>query len=406
MKRLLRIFALRDDLSRALIATMFFGAAGGIVMSILNNYLSDVHQLDASSRGWLEFPRELPGFLIMFIAGAMLTVMRETRMASIAMIFTALGGLGLAWWSPDVTWLVVWIMVWSLGDHVIFAVEGPIGLKLAKKGGEGRRLGHFGGFRNLGQITGVGLIYLLSKWIGPRYDVFFSLMAVAALLAGVLYATLKVGNTDQKSRRMVFRKRYTIFYVISALFGIRKQIFFAFGTWVLVSLHEVPVSTIALLYFIAATLGVIFRPLLGDIIDWLGERVVLAADEVLLLIICMAYAFAGDLFAPNVALYVLYGAYVFDSLLFALRIARTTYLKKIAEDPSHITPTISMGITIDHVVAMSLPVLSGYIWEAYGFRWVFVLAGTIALAGFFVCLKIRVPKDDETMIPGATSSVR
>ncbi len=390
MQRILRVFAMRDDLSRALIATMFFGAAGGILMSILNNYLSDVHVLDASARGWLEFPRELPGFLILLISGALLTVMRETKMGALAMIFTAIGGLGLAWWAPNVSWLVVFVIIWSLGDHIIFAVEGPIGLKLAKEGGEGRRLGHFGGFRNLGTIVGVGVIYLLSKWIGPRYDVFFTLVAIAALMAGVLYMMLKVGK-GERSRRLVFRKRYSIFYAISALFGIRKQIFFAFGTWVLVSLHDVPVSTIALLYFIAATLGVVFRPLLGDIIDWLGERVVLAADEILLILVCMAYAFASDLFAGNVALYVLYGAYIMDSILFALRIARTTYLKKIAEHPSHITPTISMGITIDHIVAMSLPVLSGYIWEMYGYRWVFILSAGIALIGFFVCLQIHIP---------------
>jgi len=390
MQRILRVFAMRDDLSRALIATMFFGAAGGILMSILNNYLSDVHVLDASARGWLVFPREVPGFLILLISGALLTVMRETKMGALAMIFTAIGGLGLAWWAPNVSWLVVFVIIWSLGDHIIFAVEGPIGLKLAKEGGEGRRLGHFGGFRNLGTIVGVGVIYLLSKWIGPRYDVFFTLVAIAALMAGVLYMMLKVGK-GERSRRLVFRKRYSIFYAISALFGIRKQIFFAFGTWVLVSLHDVPVSTIALLYFIAATLGVVFRPLLGDIIDWLGERVVLAADEILLILVCMAYAFASDLFAGNVALYVLYGAYIMDSILFALRIARTTYLKKIAEHPSHITPTISMGITIDHIVAMSLPVLSGYIWEMYGYRWVFILSAGIALIGFFVCLQIHIP---------------
>jgi len=82
-------------------------------------------------------------------------------------------------------------------------------------------------------------------------------------------------------------------------------------------------------------------------------------------------------------------------------VARTTYLGKIAEDPADITPTIATGITIDHAVAMSLPVLSGYIWEAYGFRWVFLLAGTIAVVGFFVCLRIRVP-DRDTASPPTT----
>ncbi len=79
------------------------------------------------------------------------------------------------------------------------------------------------------------------------------------------------------------------------MFGIRKQIFLVFGSWVLVSLHGVPVATIALLYFVASALGVVLRPLLGDVIDWLGERRVLATDEAMLLVVCLIYAFASDL---------------------------------------------------------------------------------------------------------------
>ncbi|MCK5379502.1 MAG: MFS transporter, partial [Acidobacteria bacterium] len=186
---------------------------------------------------------------------------------------------------------------------------------------------------------------------------------------------------------------FGVFYAISALFGVRKQIFLVFGAWVLVEIHGVPVSTIAFLYFLAATIGVVVRPLLGEVIDWLGERVVLSVDELLLLGVCLTYAFASDLLDSPWDLYALYGAYIFDSVLFALRIARTTYLKKIVDDPSEITPTISMGITIDHSVAMTLPILSGWIWATYGFRWVFLLAGAIAVVGFFVCLQIRVPEE-------------
>ncbi len=381
----------RHDLIRALLATMFFGAASGIFISSLNNYLSEVHHLSAEARGWLEFPRELPGFLMMFVAGAMLTLLRETQMAALAMVLTALGAYGLGHLAGGTTLLVVFVIIWSLGDHIIFTVEGPIGLKLARSGGEGRRLGQFGGARNLGVILGVGTVFLLAKLLGDRYDLFYLVAAGSALVAGVLYAGLRVGKSDPPSRRLVYKRKYNLFYAISALFGIRKQIFLAFGIWVLVTEHGVPVATVALLYFIAATLGVILRPLLGDVIDWLGERTVLAADEVLLLLICLTYGFATDLFPGSVGLYLLYGAYILDSVLFALRIARITYLKKIADDPSEITPTISMGITIDHAVAMSLPIASGYIWEAWGYRWVFVLAGAIAVAGFFVCLRIRVP---------------
>ena len=381
----------QKELKLALIATLFFGAASGIFVATLNNYLAEVHHLGAEARGWLELPRELPGFLILFVAGAMLTVFRETQMAAAAMVLTAIGALGLGFLAPTHAALVVFIVIWSLGDHIIFAVEGPIGLKLADGGKEGRRLGQFGGARNLGTIIGVGIMFLLAKVYGDRFSLFYAIAAGSALIAGLIYAQLHIGEGDTPSRRLVFKKKYGLFYAISALFGIRKQIFLAFGAWVLVEIHGVSVSTIALLYFIAATLGVIMRPLLGEVIDWLGERTVLAADELLLLAICLTYAFAGDLLSGQWVLLALYGAYILDMVLFALRVARTTYLKKIVDDPSDITPTISMGITIDHAVAMTLPILSGYIWEAYGFRWVFILAGAIAFVGFFVCLRIRVP---------------
>jgi predicted MFS family arabinose efflux permease len=380
-----------NELKRALFATIFFGAASGIFTATLNNYLAEVHQLGAEARGWLEFPRELPGFMIMFVAGVMLAVFRETQMAAAAMLLTGLGAVGLGFLAPNHAALVLFIIVWSLGDHIIFAVEGPIGLKLAQGGKEGRRLGQFGGARNLGTIAGVGIVFVLAQAFGDRYQMFYAIAAGSAVIAGILYAGLDVGRGDAPSRRLVYKKKYRLFYVISALFGIRKQIFLAFGAWVLVEIHGVSVSTIALLYFVAATLGVILRPLLGEVIDWLGERTVLAADEVLLLAICVTYAFAGELLSGGAALYALYAAYVLDIILFALRVARTTYLKKIADDPADITPTISMGITIDHAVAMTLPILSGYIWEAYGYQWVFILAGAIAFIGFFVCLRIRTP---------------
>ncbi len=383
--------SLNRDVRAGLLATLCFGAASGIFQSTLNNYLSDVHAFDAESRGWLELPRELPGFLMIFVAGALLLRLREAQMAALAMVLSAAGAVGLGFLAPGMALVVAWIVVWSLGDHVIFAVEGPIGLKLARAGAEGRRLGQFGGARNLGVIVGVGAVWLLAKLAGARYELFYLVAAVAALAAGLLYRRIRAGGDGPASRRLVVRREYGLFYAISALFGIRKQIFLVFGSWVLVALHGVPVSTMALLYFTASALGIVARPLLGDVIDWLGERVVLAADELLLLLVCLAYAFATDLLPIAQAMWVLYAAYVLDNVLFALRVARVTYLQKIAIEVADITPTVSLGVTIDHAVAMSLPIFSGYIWAAWGYRWVFLIAAGIALAGFFVCLRIRVP---------------
>lgn len=361
-------------------------------MSTLNNYLSDAHGFGASERGWLELPREMPGFFIFFVMTLLLMRLRESRIAALAMVFTSVGALGLGFLSSGTSMLVVFIIIWSLGDHIIFAVEGPLGLKLAKRGAEGRRLGQLGGARNFGVILGVSAVWLLARYVGNRYDLFYLIGGCTAILAGFFYFRLQIKGEERPPRRLIYRREYHIFYAISALFGIRKQIFMVFGSWVLVSMHGVPVSTIALLYFLASLLGVILRPLLGDVIDWLGERKVLATDEVMLLVVCLVYAFASDVLPQPWDLRVLYGAYILDHILFALRVARTTYLKKIAVDPADITPTISLGITIDHIVAMSLPVLSGFIWERYGHQYVFLMAGAIAVVGFFICLRIKVPQ--------------
>ena len=382
----------RRDFIRLLLATLFFGAAAGIFQSTINNFLESVHGFEAEERGWLEFPRELPGFLLIFVAGLLLIRLRESQIAAVAMVLAAVGAVGLGYLAPGTWLLIAWIAIWSLGDHILFAVHGPLGLKLASDGGEGRRLGQLGGASNLGTILGVGAVFLLARVRGDDFRLFFLVAAACCVFAAYFYGGLRVGQGDPPSRRIVFRKEYRLFYAISALFGTRKQIFLVFGSWVLVSMHGVSVSTMALLFFVASTLGVVLRPLLGDVIDWLGERKVLAADELLLLAVCLTYAFASDLLPAPYALWALYGAYVLDLVLFALRVARVTYLKKIALDPADITPTISLGITIDHSVAMTLPILSGYIWEAFGFRWVFLLAGGIALLGFFVCLRIRIPE--------------
>jgi len=394
-----RLAEAAPDLRRALVATVFFGAASGIFQSTLNNYLSDVHRLDAAARGWLELPRELPGFFIMLVAGALLALLREADMAAVAMVLTAAGAVGLGFLAPNHAALVLFTVIWSLGDHIIFAVEGPIGLQLAHTGQEGRRLGQLGGARNLGTILGVAAVFGLARMVGDRYDLFYAVAAASALFAGIWYARLGTGRGAVRSRRLVFKRRYMLFYAISALFGIRKQIFLAFGAWVLVQVHGVSVSTIALLYFVAATLGVVMRPLLGEVIDWLGERTVLSVDELLLAAICLVYAFASDLLPAPFDLWARYAAYVVDAVLFALRVARTTYLGKIAEDPADITPTQALGVTIDHSVAMSLPIASGYLWQAYGYRWVFLLAAAIAVAGFFVCLRIRVPHPSDPPEP-------
>ena len=70
--------------------------------------------------------------------------------------------------------------------------------------------------------------------------------------------------------------------------------------------------------------------------------------------------------------------YVLDHLFFSLALAMKTYFQKIA-DPQDIAPTAAVAFTINHISAVFLPILLGYIWlqsPAYVF---FAAAGFSAL---------------------------
>jgi hypothetical protein len=61
------------------LANLAMGLYAGLYEPSFNNYLAQVHQLDEVTRGSLEFPRELPGFLVVFIFSRLL-FLTDTRM--------------------------------------------------------------------------------------------------------------------------------------------------------------------------------------------------------------------------------------------------------------------------------------------------------------------------------------
>ncbi|MBU0609116.1 MAG: MFS transporter, partial [Armatimonadetes bacterium] len=62
------------------LAVAFMGIASGCFHTSYNNYLDEVFHIGAQARGMLEFPRELPGFLVAAFTGA-LAFLPETRVA-------------------------------------------------------------------------------------------------------------------------------------------------------------------------------------------------------------------------------------------------------------------------------------------------------------------------------------
>ena len=366
-----------------LLGVFFLGINSGIISSAFNNYLNDSFSLSSGQRGFLEFPRELPGFLLIFITG-LLAALPVRQWAVITSLLTAVGVAGLAFLSPSYNSMLVWMLLWSTGGHLFMTVESVMGLRFAKEGGHGRRLGQISGMTNFAAIAGAGLVWVLAKAAGPNlYRWAFLAAALASVVSAFLFARMKKCDEDAapRGKRFIFRWKYKWFYLLNILFGARKQIFLTFAPWVLVTVYGATPALMAALAMTAYFLGVVFRQAFGVVTDRVGERKMFIADSLILLVICGGFAFST--FRPF-----LYALFILDSLMFATRIARTTYLNKLAEHKSDIAPTISLGVTMDHAVSMTIPAAGGLLWAAYGYKSVFIAASLLSVAGFFAALVV------------------
>ncbi|MGE5454551.1 MAG: MFS transporter [Methylocystaceae bacterium] len=368
------------------IATVLMGVYSGMYEPSFNNYLAQVHNLDAVARGALELPRELPGFLVVFVF-AVLAFMADTRIAAISALLVGISLWGQGFLAPNFFLVIIWMVVWSTGGHLFMALTPGIGLRMAPEGQEGRWLGRLSALESVGSLVGLALVYLLTRVFDLGFTAIFAAAGCCAAIAALCLLRINA-QTVNRPRRLIYRRQYNLYYLLNIIFGARKQVFLTFAPWVLITMFSCSVADFALLIFIATVLGLVFRPWLGKAIDNWGERTVIAGESFLLIGICLLYGFSPGLLPYQSARLLVMACFISDQVLFAVRIARTTFLNRIALDASEIPSTISMGLTLDHAVSMSIPLLGGLLWKAYGFQWVFVVAALLAVINLGVALLI------------------
>jgi len=112
------------------------------------------------------------------------------------------------------------------------------------------------------------------------------------------------------------------------------------------------------LFLINFVANIFLAPVIGGLVVKWGERNAMIFEYIWLIFLFLAYT-GIYLFDWGVVLAA--GLYVLDHLFFALALAQKTYLQKIA-DPKDIGPTSAVAFTINHIGAVFLPVLLGYVW--------------------------------------------
>ena len=377
------------DFNFFLVASLFAGIGAGINASIFNNYLSDIFNLSEGLRGFLEVPREAPGLCIMIVLAA-LSFLGDVRIAMLGMAAAGLGMLGLGLLSPTFSVMIIWMMMYSLGTHILIPVTPSIGMSLSNMESFGSRLGTVSAFGLFGSIAAYVYIFLGFYFKHMDYKTAFVTGAVSYVLAAFAVGLMKKGAPETRKVKFIFRKRYSLFYALAIISGARNQIFMTFAPWVLIKVFDVRPQMFAILGMVVAFVSIGTRKLIGKLIDSRGERFVLTAEAILLFAICIGYAFSERIFSAGIAVVIIAGCYVIDNSMSAVEMARSTYVRKIAVDLADVTPTLSTGVSLQHIASMVIPVFGGLLWAAVGYQAVFIAAAVIAFLNFILSRKIKI----------------
>lgn len=352
-----------------------------VVQAIQPNFFRDVIGMDGAQNGYLIAIRELPGFLLIFVA-AFLLRLGLSRAAALSLLIM---GIGYSLFSLADTFpqLIIPTLIASVGFHSWLQLQPALGLSLAKHGQEGATLGRINSIGFLGSLIALIGVFLLltgverykgalSVYQGPYLRGLFLVVGVFAVIGMFAIYRFPVSSSDRVAARaapkIVWRPEYRLYYALSFLDGSRMQIYFAFAPFVLVEEFNVDARSMTLLLIVAAIINWRTAGTIGRMVDKYGEKKLLTFAYSLHLLVFLGFALSNKV-------WILYLCYLGYNWLFLFSIGTTTYLKKIARRRD-IPATLAMGVSLAHVTAFVVPVIGAMMWNRYGYQFPF-LFGTI-----------------------------
>ena len=379
------------DYARFLTAVFLFAFAAAIINSILNNFLNETFSMSDFARGFLELPRELPGFLVAFVSAAFF-FLSVKRLASLSHLLAAAGVFLIGHFSSNYEIMLVWLFTYSMGQHLFLPLISSMGMSFAEDGHDGKKLGQINALNNIATIAGSAVIFIGFGFLNFNFGKSFTIAAAVFFVSSLFLLSIKKERTAKAKTKLVFRKEYSFYYWLCVLFGTRKQLFLTFAPWVIVTIFEKNTAVVAKLMTIGGVIGIGFNPILGRLVDRMGERFIFICEALLLVLVCLGYAFSAALFSAGIAFIIVSACFITDQLLMSVNMARSTYMKKIALGPEDVTGTITMGVTIDHFFSIAIAIVSGLVWTKLGYRYVFLIGAFIAFLNLISAFIMKPPK--------------
>ena len=216
--------------------------------ALFTNYAKEVVGVNGFQIGLSQAVREIPGFLS-FAAVYLLFVFREHRLSAwsvvllgtgiaITGIFTSFGGL------------LATTFIMSVGFHFFETTNKSLTVQYFTTSESPVVFARMRGYSALANIVIGFIIWALSFFLPYKYT--FLLLGVIVSLTGIsmLYGNPVKKEIPYQHKRLIFRKKYWLFYVLNFLAGTRRQIFTVFAIFLLVDRYNLGLRIVTGIYVI------------------------------------------------------------------------------------------------------------------------------------------------------------
>lgn len=348
--------------------------------TLYNNFAVEVVGLNGFENGVVQSIREIPGFLALLVI-YLLLIIKEHRLAALSVLIMGLG-VCLTGLLPSFFGLVFTTLLMSFGFHYFETLNQSLTLQ------------HFdtrtsplvfGRLRSLGAASNIlvgGLVFGLTVVFSFQniYVLFGLLVSVVALYCFKMDPVDK--NMTPQKKGLVLKKEYWLFYTLTCLAGARRQVFVAFAVFLLVKNFEFSVRIIAVLFVVNNVVNYFLSPIIGKAINRFGERKILSLEYFSLIFIFLTYAFTNSALVVGIM-------YILDHVFFNFSIAIRTYFQKIGRKED-IAPSMAVGFTINHIAAVAIPAIGGWLWLV-DYKIPFIAGAVLSIVslGFTQCINLR-----------------
>lgn len=320
--------------------------------TLFNNLAVDEVGINGFQVGVIQSVREIPGFLALLVV-YLLLVIKEHRLSAISVLFVGLG-VALTGFFPSFYGLIFTTLIMSIGFHYFETTNKSLTLQYFSIEKSPFVFAKQKSWTAIANISMGAFIYGISHVLSLQSSFILIGLAVFAMGVWALFWKPTDKNIIPQNKGMVLRKKYWLFYVLNFLSGARRQIFVVFAVFMLVEKYNYSVSDIAILFVVNNIITYFISPYIARGINRFGERKMLSAEYFSLIFVFMGYAFIenGLLIA---------GLYVIDHVFFGFSMGINTYFQKTG-DQKDIAPSMAVGFGINHISAVVIPVIGGFLW--------------------------------------------